>query len=392
VYPPQPGGVADYTRLVARGLAAAGDEVHVWCPAWPGLTPGDDGVTVHRLPDHFGPRGLAALDRGLSRLPRDARLLVQYVPHAFGYKGMNLPLCLWLASWRRQRLWVMFHEVAVGLRLGQPLRHNALGAATHVMAWLLRRAAARTFVSTPSWAGQLRRLAPGPVEWLPVPCPLPEGAESGQAAARGRLAPDAGSVLLGHFGTYGPYVAPLLARVLPPLLLADCRRRAVLVGRHSAEFTRALASEHGGIAGRLAATGEAHPAEVAACLAACDVLVQPYPDGATTRRTTLMSGLALGRPVVTTTGCLTEPLWTESGAVALAPADEPVRFIEQVERLLGSDARRADLGANGRSLYRARFSTERLVDALRMPVGSGQWAVDSQGSFLSARCPLPTAH
>ena len=31
-YPPQPGGVSDYTRMVAEGLAAAGDEVVVWAP------------------------------------------------------------------------------------------------------------------------------------------------------------------------------------------------------------------------------------------------------------------------------------------------------------------------------------------------------------------------
>src|SRR5262245_59769784 len=53
-YPPQPGGVADYTRLVAQGLAAAGDTVHVWAARAPGDTPQDVGVTVHRLPDHFG--------------------------------------------------------------------------------------------------------------------------------------------------------------------------------------------------------------------------------------------------------------------------------------------------------------------------------------------------
>src|SRR5579862_6625194 len=32
-YPPQTGGVSDYTRLVAEGLAEKGDVVHVWCPA-----------------------------------------------------------------------------------------------------------------------------------------------------------------------------------------------------------------------------------------------------------------------------------------------------------------------------------------------------------------------
>ena len=29
-YPPQAGGVSDYSRVVARGLVAAGDAVHVY--------------------------------------------------------------------------------------------------------------------------------------------------------------------------------------------------------------------------------------------------------------------------------------------------------------------------------------------------------------------------
>jgi glycosyltransferase involved in cell wall biosynthesis len=361
-YPPQAGGVSDYTRLVARGLAAAGDEVTVWCPPCGADAAAGDVVRVRRLPDAFGPRGLAELERGLAR---DAQLLVQYVPHAFGCKAMNLPFCLWLGSRPRHRVWVLFHEVAFPLRWGQPLKHNVLAVVNRVMARLLRRAAGRTLVSTPAWAGLLRRLAPGPVEWLPVPSNLPEDVAAAQtAAARDRLAP-AGSILLGHFGTFGPPIAPLLGRVVPPLLDADHRRRAVLVGRGSGEFARGLASRHPELAGRLVATGELPPAEAAACLAACDVLLQPYADGASTRRTTLMSGLALGRPVVTTAGHLTESFWHESGAVALAPVDAPDKFIQQAELLLADDERRAVLRTAGRALYRERFSLARVVTTLQ---------------------------
>src|SRR5688572_25550617 len=90
-YPPQSGGVADYTALVARGLADAGDAVAVYAPRH--SRGGDDspGVPVVRLPDHFGPRGLLALDAALARGPRPDRILIQYVPHAYGWKAMNLP-------------------------------------------------------------------------------------------------------------------------------------------------------------------------------------------------------------------------------------------------------------------------------------------------------------
>jgi len=51
-YPPQAGGVSDYTQLVAKGLALAGDEVHVWCPQLKGGTETETNdqtdVFVHR--------------------------------------------------------------------------------------------------------------------------------------------------------------------------------------------------------------------------------------------------------------------------------------------------------------------------------------------------------
>src|SRR5512135_1070561 len=43
---------------------------------------------------------------------------------------------------------------------------------------------------------------------------------------------------------------------------------------------------------------------IAEYLRACDLVLQPYPDGASGRRTTLMTALANGVPVVTTLGVL----------------------------------------------------------------------------------------
>jgi hypothetical protein len=60
-YPPANGGVSDYTRLVARGLAARGDEVHVWAPGTASGLVRDAGVEVHALPGMFGPRALREL-------------------------------------------------------------------------------------------------------------------------------------------------------------------------------------------------------------------------------------------------------------------------------------------------------------------------------------------
>src|SRR3954463_1068879 len=120
-YPPQPGGVSDYTQVVARGLASAGDEVHVWCPpagngakdAAESNEDNSSGVSVHRELGSFTPADLRRTGRLLRRFKAPRRLLVQWVPHGYGYQSMNLPFCLWL--WRRavshrDEVEVMVHE------------------------------------------------------------------------------------------------------------------------------------------------------------------------------------------------------------------------------------------------------------------------------------------
>src|SRR6185503_16674955 len=101
-YPPQIGGVSDYTYLVGSALAAAGDEVHVWCPPSDGETPASQGVAVHREFGRFAPADLSRAGRLLDQFPAPRRLLVQWVPHGYGYRSMNIAFCLWL--WKRAKL------------------------------------------------------------------------------------------------------------------------------------------------------------------------------------------------------------------------------------------------------------------------------------------------
>jgi hypothetical protein len=294
-------------------------------------------------------------------------LLVQYVPHAFGWKGMNVPFCLWLRCQRR-RVVVMFHEVAFPVVAGQPRKHRLLARMTGWMAALVSRSADHRFVSTPSWVPLLERLAPGAAAtWLPVPStvnthPGPEAV----ARCRGRIQPGTGGVVLGHFGTFGHAIAEAVAAALPPLLRAGPQRTGLLIGRGSDAFANRLRRAHPCLAGQVRATGEVSAEEVAAHLAACDLLVQPYPDGATSRRTTLMAGLALGVPVVTTEGRHSEALWRQSGAVELVPADDPDQLARAAERLLRDPRARANLGKAARLVYEREFALQRTVERLRV--------------------------
>jgi len=112
-------------------------------------------------------------------------------------------------------------------------------------------------------------------------------------------------------------------------------------------------------------TGYVEASELGRYLEACDIFVQPYPDGITSRRTSAMACLSSGRPVVTTSGHLTEPLWAESRAVAMARASDVAGFVALVSDLLANDQRRRELGERGRRLCDTQFSLQGVVATLR---------------------------
>jgi glycosyltransferase involved in cell wall biosynthesis len=363
-YPPQIGGVSDYTRLLARGLVAAGDEVEIWAPCSAGETPADPGVAVHRLPGHFGPMALAELDRALRKSGRCGRLLVQYLPHLYGWKAMNVAFCSWLLLRKRLAPWVMFHEIAFPREAGQPWRHQILGHVTQVMAAMMARAAERIFISIPSWEECLTRLVPTrrPVTWLPIPSNMPTNVAA-QAVARVRrsliAAPD--GLLVGHFGTYANHITQRLEEMFPALLGRCERRVGLLLGRGSDAFVENLRRRHPQLAGRLHARADL-PAEAVSChLAACDLLLQPYIDGVSSRRTSVMAGLALGRAIVTTPGPATETVWRDQRLVEFAETDAET----PIERLLADPQARGALGERARVGYESHFSLRRTIDTLR---------------------------
>lgn len=363
-YPFESGGVADYSQMVARGLAQAGDEVCVWAPASSVADPDDMGVEVRRLPGNFGPRALISLSRSLVNEP-DSHILVQYVAHAFGFKAMNLFLCLWLFTQRRFNYSIMFHEVAYPLARGQPLKHNLLGVVQRRMAAIVARRAARIFASTPFSISLLEKLVPGKtIEWLPVPSNIPVVHNpEGVTSLRRRYSPN-NLPLVGHFGTYGVLVAPLLD-VLLPRILNDLDCRVLLIGANSAEFLARWSGQHPALADRISATGGCDADVVSLAIGACDLMLQPYLDGVSSRRATVMAALAHSRPVVATRGITTEPLWGEHATVALAPVADLDGMCATVAGMLADEGLRHQYARAGHELYMQRFDISHTIAALR---------------------------
>ncbi len=361
-YPPGVGGVAGHTAALAAALAACGETVHVWCPGTSG-TSAENAVLVHRELRDFGPMGLQHLSAALTG---PQRMLVQWVPHAFGRRSLNLAFCRWLLR-RRQlhgdEIDVIVHEPF--LPFGVRLKVNAAAALHRLMIAYVLRSAARVWITTPAWERRLRRYSPArplSFQWLPVfsTIPVTSRAVSPERAASAGLT-------VGCLPTGEPYTEEVLRDGVLPLLAGSPTLRLVLIGRCSEPIRVRLCAAFPSVADRVFATGCVNEVALSRHLAACDVAVQPYKDGVCGRRTSAMAFLAHGRPLVTTDGRFTEDVWRTS-AVSLVPSTQPGRMQNCLERLLSDIPEQARLAIAGRDLYAARFDVRHTAAALHLAI------------------------
>ena len=377
-FPPQLGGVSDYTYQLAQALASdTQDEIHVLAPESDEETSLLPRVRVHGLPKGFGLRWLLALDRALKKAGNDGTILVQYVPHGYGWKAMNLAFCIWLLRQRHRRVFVMFHEVAYPFRDSQPLKHDVLAAVHRLMAWLVLASAERSFTSIEPYRSLLTRLAPrAQVELLRICSNVPFTGPR-KIYQNGIEKPPVDWKTVGIFSNFPPDICCVLDRVVPAML-ANPGIRLRLVGPGEA-FVEHIRSRFPHLAQQISTTGRLAPVEAGPYLQSCDVLLQIYPDGAAGARGTLSAALASGVPVVTNQGNMTEPLFKTSGAVALADS-EPDAICEAVEQLLSDHSAIQKIGTAGRRLYEKHFDISLTVDKLRNAVNASMGLLDGHST------------
>jgi glycosyltransferase involved in cell wall biosynthesis len=126
-----------------------------------------------------------------------------------------------------------------------------------------------------------------------------------------------------------------------------------------------LVSRHPAMSARIHAAGPLTGEQLSVHIRACDVMLQPFSDGVSTRRTSAMAALAHERPLVTTTGALTEAFWAVDRAVVMVPVDDAAGLAAAVVALLNDPIDRAALASRALALYRNRFDVSHTVRALR---------------------------
>ena len=361
-FPPLVGGVSEHSRVLADAAVRRGLDVHVWTRT--GAVP-RDGVHVHTTPGSFSAADLARTAAALDGYPGPRDILLQWVPHGFGYRGMNARFARWIAGRAAagDRIEVMVHEPFVDY-FGGSWTQPGRALVQRYMARTVLHAARRVWMSIPGWE---QRLAPmlgsgsRPLQVLPVPGTIPVDRDDSAIDAIRRRLLGGRAWMIGYFGTGGSYAEEALLLTVRQLTQHRDDVVFVCIGRQSEGVAARVAGGHSKAI--IAATGELALTQLSHHLSACDVLLQPYVDGVSGRRTTTISALEHRVPVATTYGALSEPFWLETEAVATVPAATPELLGEATERLL-SPERNATARSAAVALYAARFEPDVAFEPL----------------------------
>jgi glycosyltransferase involved in cell wall biosynthesis len=262
----------------------------------------------------------------------------------------------------------MFHEVCIAEDSSAPLKYKLLRDAQVLMARTAATNSERVFVTIPAWSDTLSKIVSRPVlaEELPVPSNLPLSVEPHEVLTlRKKLGITEGKPAYGYFGTCPEYVRKILTPVLQELLTRNACATAVLIGPGCLDITKMLTCNSPELVSRIIAPGTLPDYKAALHIAASDLMLYPFPDGISGRRTSFLASLALGKPIIGSSGHLTEPFWAKSQSVVLVDPFTMGAMVSAAEELVLQRDRQAELMTKARTFYKEKFAVELTISALR---------------------------
>jgi glycosyltransferase involved in cell wall biosynthesis len=375
-YPPQPGGIGDYTALLASHLADAGCTVavltsgtgNVRCdsavaiyPAVPRWTWGFSRI-VREVVEETRPEilhlqyqtGMYAMHPAINILPGPIPF-AKGPDHLYRYLPVSDPsLKPWFVT--------TFHDV-----LHPYLFPKAGPLRAYATRYLARESDAVVATNgadlVPLKGWNLNAIS------IPIGSNIPAAVHVDRVGVRARYGIERGEVLLTTFGlmNHSKGIGTVI-EALASLRAGGVNAHLLLVGAGAGandptnaaterQLTALCAAR--GVTPFVTRTGALPPGDVAAVLAASDVCLQPYRDGASPRRGSLLAALTQGIPVVTTIPAagvydgLPEPRDDET--VCFVPPDDPAALAAAACRILTDGSLAARLRAGARA-YAAHFA------------------------------------
>lgn len=327
-YPPQTGGVGAYTAELGLALVAQGVQVSVLtAQSVPVATAPAAGIAVYPVVPRWDWRIWSLVPTWAKKLGVDW-VHVQYQTAAFAmHPAINL------APWRWGRrlpvAWT-YHDLLV------PYLFPKAGA--RLRRWITERPAftSRQVIVTNEGdylqlVGRVANLAKIPIGSNIEGHKLTTAERTARRLMRGYQEAD---LVIGYFGFLNRSKGgSTLVRTLHTLVQQGRNARLLMIGERVGvsdptnyaylQEIEALITTLG-LTERVQWTGHQTDREVSADLAACDILLMPYVDGASLRRGTLMAGLAHGCAIITTTPQAPLPELVDGRDLLFVPVEEAV--------------------------------------------------------------------
>jgi glycosyltransferase involved in cell wall biosynthesis len=359
-YPPNQGGVGDFTCKLGKALAALDHDVHMVTGKSP-ISNLQSPLPVHREITGWGWRCWKQILDMAHRERLDV-LNVQFQTAAY---GMHPAIHFVPRRKNRPPVAVTFHDLKVPYLFPKagPLRWQAV----KMLAQRTDGVIVTNVEDESRITHHASRIARIPIGSNIAPR-LPDAYNRNAWRAKWGIGPD--DVLLGYFGFLNERkggedlietLATLVAHGLPAYLLFIGGRvgSSDLTNVAYAQRVDRLITEHG-LTERVHQTGFVPPEEVSACLGAVDVCVLPYRDGVSLRHGSIHACLAHGRPIVTTRPAVETPEFRDGENMLLAPMEDMAALADSVERLASDAELRARLEKGALALA-TEFTWDRIA-------------------------------
>ena len=352
-YPPIPGGIGDFTRVLATRLQGQGHDVHVLSR----VGSYSDDLPLRHVAG-WGLRGMSAVRAWTRRIQPDV-VNLQFQTGAYDMS----PLVHFLPQFIDAPLVTTFHDLRF------PYLFPKAG---RLRDWIVRRLA-RTSAGVITTNQEddarlrelpLRRVIPlgsGIVAQPVAPC--------ARRRLREELGADENSFVLGHFG----FINAL--KGLDYLLdaIAELRGRnhdlqLVLIGGSKeggsadSDYRRKLEAriQRLGLGEALQWTGYLSDDEVAAWHSAVDLIALPFVDGASYRRSSLMAAIDLGCAILTTQPAVDVPAFQHGCNIWLTPPKSSDALVCAIDALM-ADPGRLDTLRAGATRLRRQFDWDTIA-------------------------------
>lgn len=372
-YPPMQGGLGDFTRELARAMAALGHTPHILAPVTPQTTMHEtvDGVHAHRV-----------VQRWDWHIRRDVLnfvaahqievLNLQYQAAAYQmHPAINLLPGTRIRDLSLNRkglipFIVTFHDLRVPYLFPKagPLRWQAI--------LLMAHSASAAIVTNPEDAITLREAGIQRVVHIPIGSnitPVRLDAFDAHIWRRAHAIP-LDCTLIGYFGFMNESKGgETLVRALAALRQAGQNVAVVQIGGQTGAsdptniaYMKQLnqLAQSLGVQAHIYATGFLDDHGVSEAFAACACLALPYRDGVSFRRGTLMAALVHGCAIITTTPHVALPEVQHGVNLWLVPPDTPEKLADGIRQVLQNDSLRQHLQQGAFALSQ-RFGWEQIA-------------------------------